>query len=79
MVSVCQLTELEIYFSSRSEEHLEKLKATIREHFVDLLLAATAELNRMTILHYDRDFETLLRSPGSRFAGLRSRGQCPDR
>lgn len=95
MLHVCQVTELEIYFSSRSLEHLNETKAAIRDHYnwalmpdslwsraseiqkllakhgshqsagvVDLLLAATAEFNRMTILHYDRDFETVAQVTG---------------
>ncbi|WP_433793875.1 PIN domain nuclease [Actinoplanes sp. CA-252034] len=31
---------------------------------VDLLVAATAEANRMTVLHYDRDFVTVARVTG---------------
>ncbi|MFJ5552687.1 PIN domain nuclease [Streptomyces sp. NPDC093225] len=31
---------------------------------VDLLLAATAELNGLTVLHYDADFETVARVTG---------------
>ncbi|HWS39539.1 MAG TPA: PIN domain nuclease [Actinoplanes sp.] len=92
---VCQMTELEIYFSSRSLEHLKETQAKIHDHYnwalmpdslwsrasevqnllaqhgkhqsagvVDLLLAATAEFNGMTILHYDRDFETVARVAG---------------
>lgn len=31
---------------------------------VDLLLAATAEQSGLTLLHYDRDFETIARTTG---------------
>lgn len=31
---------------------------------VDLLVAATAELTGLTLLHHDRDFETIARSTG---------------
>jgi predicted nucleic acid-binding protein len=31
---------------------------------VDLLIAATAELNRLVVLHYDRDFDTVARATG---------------
>ncbi|MFJ7156668.1 PIN domain nuclease [Streptomyces sp. NPDC101118] len=31
---------------------------------VDLLVAATAELNGLTVLHYDTDFETVARATG---------------
>jgi hypothetical protein len=31
---------------------------------VDLLVAATAELNGLTVLHYDRDFEVIKRATG---------------
>ncbi|AXK33875.1 PIN domain nuclease [Streptomyces armeniacus] len=31
---------------------------------VDLLVAATAELNGLTVLHYDRDFATIARRTG---------------
>ena len=31
---------------------------------VDLLVAATAELSGLTLLHYDRDFETVARATG---------------
>jgi predicted nucleic acid-binding protein len=30
----------------------------------DLVIAATAEANRLTILHYDRDFETVAEKTG---------------
>ncbi|BDT84730.1 PIN domain nuclease [Nocardia cyriacigeorgica] len=30
----------------------------------DLLIAATAEANKLTILHYDRDFETVAKATG---------------
>ncbi|MDO3649782.1 PIN domain nuclease [Nocardia mangyaensis] len=30
----------------------------------DLLIAATAEANRVTVLHYDRDYETLAKATG---------------
>ncbi|MFQ6229998.1 PIN domain nuclease [Nocardia sp. NPDC002869] len=31
---------------------------------VDLVVAATAEANRLTVLHYDRDFETVAAASG---------------
>jgi hypothetical protein len=31
---------------------------------VDLLIAAIAELNRLVVLHYDRDFDTVARATG---------------
>jgi len=31
---------------------------------IDLLVAATAELTGLTLLHYDRDFETVTRATG---------------
>ncbi len=33
---------------------------------VDLLVAATAELSGLTLLHYDRDFEVLAKATGQR-------------
>lgn len=108
MLSVCQLTELEIYSSSRSAEHLEEFKAIFQDHYtwalmpdavwsracevqgllarqgkqrsagvVDLLVAATAELNRMTILHYDRDFETVAQVTGQPVRWVAEPGTVP--
>ncbi|MFJ2397035.1 MULTISPECIES: PIN domain nuclease [unclassified Streptomyces] len=41
---------------------------------VDLLLAATAELSDLTLLHHDRDFETVARRTGQSSAWLAEPG-----
>ena|SRR5690349_12479711 len=94
-LSVCPLTELEIYFTARSVDHRNRLKLNIRKRYkwalmpdaiftrafevqrllaesgahrsagpVDLLVAATAEVHGMTVLHYDRDFVSVSRVTG---------------
>ncbi|MEV8309091.1 PIN domain nuclease [Streptomyces flavidovirens] len=95
VIGLCEITELEMLFSSQSladrlakEELLAELfiwthvpddvyrraRAVQRmltergEHRsagpVDLLVAATAELTGLTVLHYDADFETLAMATG---------------
>jgi predicted nucleic acid-binding protein len=95
LLSICELTELEIYYTAKSPDHRLELASTIRERYkwvlmpdeiyarafqvqerlaergahrsagpVDLLVAATAESQGMTILHYDRDFEQVARITG---------------
>lgn len=44
----------------------------------DLLIAAAAELSRVTLLHYDADFETVARSPSSGWSGWCGAGRCPE-
>jgi hypothetical protein len=41
---------------------------------VDLLIAATAELNRLVVLHYDRDFDTVARATGQPAAWVANPG-----
>src|SRR5690606_36330745 len=41
---------------------------------VDLLIAATAELNRLVVLHYDRDFDTVARATGQAAAWVAKPG-----
>lgn len=42
---------------------------------VDLLVAATAELSGLTLLHYDRDFETIARHTGQPTSWLAKPGE----
>lgn len=95
VISICEITELEILFSARSlADRLEK-EALLAELFnrtpmpdnvyararsvqrlltdrgehrsagpVDLVVAATAELAGLTLLHYDKDFDTIARATG---------------
>jgi predicted nucleic acid-binding protein len=44
---------------------------------VDLLIAATAELQGLTLLHYDRDFEQIARITGQRAQWLAPAGDVP--
>ncbi len=43
----------------------------------DLLVAATAELERLTVLHYDADFETIAEVTGQRTEWVLPRGTVP--
>ncbi|MBW8739745.1 MAG: PIN domain nuclease [Streptomyces turgidiscabies] len=95
LVSLCDLTELEILFSARGRADREGIQEELRQLFswtlmpdgiyqrarevqqlltdngehrsagpVDLLVAATAELSDLTLLHHDRDFDTVARRTG---------------
>jgi predicted nucleic acid-binding protein len=44
---------------------------------VDLLIAAAAELHGLTLLHYDRDFDQIVRVTGQRAQWLTSPGDIP--
>jgi predicted nucleic acid-binding protein len=44
---------------------------------VDLLIAAAAELHGLTLLHYDRDFDQIVRVTGQRAQWLASPGDSP--
>lgn len=44
---------------------------------VDLLIAATAESHRLTLLHYDRDFDQIVRVTGQRAQWLAAPGEIP--
>ncbi|ACY95695.1 MULTISPECIES: PIN domain nuclease [Thermomonospora] len=90
LVSVCPVTEIEIFYSARSSRDYERVSARLREVFgwvpvperafqralevqeamlaqgthrsaglADLLLAATAEEYRLTVLHDDKDFDCI--------------------
>ncbi|MFF5156384.1 PIN domain nuclease [Streptomyces sp. NPDC000348] len=94
LVALCDLTELEVLYSARSEKGREAIQGRLNqftwcpmpdgvyrrarvvqreltakgEHrsagAVDLLVAAAAEEAGLTLLHYDRDFETIARTTG---------------
>jgi predicted nucleic acid-binding protein len=94
LVALCDLTELEVLYSARSEKDREAIEGRLNqftwcpmpdgvyrrarvvqreltakgEHrsagAVDLLVAAAAEEAGLTLLHYDRDFETIARTTG---------------
>ncbi|MFP8883186.1 PIN domain nuclease [Streptomyces mangrovi] len=94
LVALCDLTELEMLYSARSEKDRETIQRRLNqftwcpmpdgvyrrarvvqreltakgEHrsagAVDLLVAAAAEEAGLTLLHYDRDFETIARTTG---------------
>jgi predicted nucleic acid-binding protein len=94
LVSLCDLTELELLYSARSTSDRDAIRDRLSlftwcpmpdgvfrrartvqalltdkgEHrsagAVDLLLAATAEQSGLTLLHHDRDFETVARATG---------------
>ncbi|GAA2518045.1 PIN domain nuclease [Winogradskya humida] len=95
LISVCPVTELEILFSARSQEHRHMMEARLENLYpwvtmpdqvykrakevqasltkhgkhrsagpVDLLVAAAAELQDLTLLHYDRDFVTIAEVTG---------------
>ncbi|MFP8959606.1 PIN domain nuclease [Streptomyces nanhaiensis] len=94
LVALCDLTELEVLYSARSEKDREAIQGRLNqftwcpmpdgvyrrarvvqrgltakgEHrsagAVDLLVAAAAEEAGLTLLHYDRDFETIARTTG---------------
>ncbi|MFF0012701.1 PIN domain nuclease [Streptomyces sp. NPDC005374] len=101
LVALCDLTELEILFSSRGRADREGIQEELRQLFswvlmpdgiyqrarevqqlltdngehrsagpADLLLAATAELSGLTLLHHDRDFETVAGHTGQSTAWL---------
>ncbi|BCY06250.1 PIN domain nuclease [Actinoplanes sp. L3-i22] len=94
-LTVCPLTELEIFYSARSPVHRGKLEAELKRSYnwtfipdrvyrraaevqkvltdrgahrsagpVDLLVAAVAEEQGMTLLHYDGDFEQVTEVTG---------------
>jgi len=44
---------------------------------VDLLIAATAELHGLTLLHYDGDFDQIVRVTGQRAQWLAPAGDVP--
>ncbi|MFJ3985599.1 PIN domain nuclease [Streptomyces fungicidicus] len=94
LVALCDLTELEVLYSARSEKDRENIRMRLNqftwcpmpdgiyrrarvvqreltakgEHrsagAVDLLVASVAEEAGLTLLHYDRDFETIARTTG---------------
>ncbi|MDX3530067.1 PIN domain nuclease [Streptomyces sp. ID05-39B] len=95
LVSICDITELEVLYSARSAADRARLKAALDAHYVwcpmpdgiyrrsrivqeqlttkgehrsagpvDLLVAAAAEEAGLTLLHCDRDFETIARTTG---------------
>ncbi|ALO93634.1 Ribonuclease VapC [Streptomyces hygroscopicus subsp. limoneus] len=95
LVTICDITELEVLYSARSSADRARLKAALDAHFVwcpmpdgsyrrsrvvqeqltakgehrsagpvGLLVAAAAEEAGLTLLHYDRDFETIARTTG---------------
>ncbi|MFE0964143.1 PIN domain-containing protein [Streptomyces fungicidicus] len=94
LVALCDLTELEVLYSARSEKDRENIQMRLNqftwcpmpdgiyrrarvvqreltakgEHrsagAVDLLVASAAEEAGLTLLHYDRDFETIARTTG---------------
>ncbi|MFH8450932.1 PIN domain nuclease [Streptomyces fungicidicus] len=94
LVALCDLTELEVLYSARSEKDRENIRMRLNqftwcpmpdgiyrrarvvqreltakgEHrsagAVDLLVASVAEEAGQTLLHYDRDFETIARTTG---------------
>jgi predicted nucleic acid-binding protein len=41
---------------------------------VDLMVAATAELSGLTVLHYDADFETIAKATGQPHRWIAERG-----
>ena len=68
LVAICDLTELEVLHSARSAASRTRVKAALDAHYawcpVDLSVAAAAEEAGLTLLHYDRDFETIARTTG---------------
>ncbi|MEU5630487.1 PIN domain nuclease [Streptomyces rishiriensis] len=77
LVALCDLTELEVLYSTwcpmpdgiyRRARVVQELLTAKGEHRsegpVDLLVAAAAEEAGLTLLHYDRDFETIARATG---------------
>jgi predicted nucleic acid-binding protein len=95
LVALCDITELEVLYSTRSAADRERVQRTLNAHYtwcpmpdgiyrrarvvqellttkgehrsagpVDLLVAATAEESGLTLLHHDRDFETIARTTG---------------
>ncbi|MFF1506123.1 PIN domain nuclease [Streptomyces sp. NPDC058326] len=54
-----------VYSRARRVQHMLTNRGEHRSAGpVDLLVAATAELSGLTLLHYDRDFETIARVTG---------------
>ncbi|MEU4422814.1 PIN domain nuclease [Actinoplanes sp. NPDC024001] len=95
VLSICPLTELEIFYSARSRQQRAEWEEALRRVYcwvvvpdrvyqraaevqealtergkhrsagaVDLLVAATAEEHRMTILHFDKDFSQVAKVTG---------------
>jgi predicted nucleic acid-binding protein len=79
LVALCDLTELELLYSARSAKDRKTVQyrraRVVQEQLtakgehrsagpVDLLLAAGAEESGLTLLHFDRDFETIARTTG---------------
>ena len=66
LVRISTLTRLEIGFSARSARDIRRSftePAIIGPPSIpDLLISATAELSRLTVLHVGKDFETDLRT-----------------
>ena len=90
LIAVCPITELELFYSARSQADRERGIQDVRSLFgwvpihdracarawevqgdltgksqhrsagpVDLVVAATAELHGLTLLHHDRDFDVI--------------------
>ena len=90
LIAVCPITELEFFYSARSQADRERGIQDVRSLFgwvpvpdrafarawdvqgeltsksqhrsagpVDLVVAATAELHGLTLLHHDRDFDVI--------------------
>lgn len=63
--------------AARVQAALTDLGAHRSAGAVDLLIAATAELHGLSLLHYDRDFEQLARVTGQRTQWLAAPGDIP--
>jgi predicted nucleic acid-binding protein len=72
LIAVCPITELEFFCSARSATGRVQGELTSKSQHrsagpVDLVLAATAELFGLTLLHCDHDFEAIARVTGQPF------------
>lgn len=105
---MCAVTEVELLYSARSLEDMERMRAEAAALFtwyhmpealwstvsvlqrelvkvgahrsagpVDLMLAATALNHRLTVLHYDHDFETIARHTDLKTCWLAEPGSIP--
>jgi predicted nucleic acid-binding protein len=68
LIAVCPITELEFFYSARSARDRDDTGGAgeltaVGQHRsagpVDLVIAATAELFGLTLLHHDRDYATV--------------------
>ena len=80
MVATCGVIEFELGWATRSSAELDQLRADRDagyEWLATLLIAAVAERERVTVMHYDGDYDFIAQVTGQPMQWVVPRGTVP--